>query len=117
MKHKSYYIEAMRYIPVASAGMMMLHCICLLLGIKEYITEILLICMGFLLAENFSRALGYCTLHRCLIHYSYAVMICVWWERYGPGFGDDLTRWRAAMVTVGACLFTLLAMKKLNDKV
>lgn len=94
--------------PVVVAVLMVFHIGCLLCGINEVVTEIATVCCGFYVVYCLSRALGFCGVHRALIYYAYSVMVCIWWERFGGGFGDMLTEARCVMFTLGLILLSYL---------
>lgn len=102
-------IVALKYAPVVSAGVMLLHVLRLALGCSAGIAEW---ACGTAVVPSIvmlltSHAFHFCRLHKAFIVYTMLVDGCCNVER-AIGFGCLLTPMRVLMILAGVALFALL---------
>lgn len=79
----------------------------------DYIyAEVAIVSLGFIMFYKFSVALGFCSLHRTLIMYTYLIVCCIWWRRYF-NIGYLLDGVRIVLTVVGFILFVWILINYL----
>ena len=102
-----------KYLPIASALVMLVHVVFLLMGISVPVAEITFgtSVYGCILMLFTSHGFGFCWLHRQFIVYTFIMTMCIHYQRT-TGFGQFhlLAQW--IMCIYGLILFALLIHKK-----
>ena len=113
---KKISVAVLRYIPIVVAILMCTHCGLSMFGVDERITQWFMVIYGFILVMAFSHALNFCSLHRHLIYYSFAVFCCIVVNRHFGGFGEYIYITRLTMFSIGLILIctVILCQAKTN---
>lgn len=99
-------VLCLKFAPFIGGILMWLHITCLLLGKTFYVVENLigLPIIPCLTAIVWSKAFGFCPMHRCFIAYICAITYCINWQADFVGFGTALLGVRWGLWVIGLLL-------------
>ncbi len=108
--------EIIRYYPPVVASLMCLHIILLLFGCTHWAEEIFFDSSLFsvVLLTVASYAFEFCVWHRLTIFYSYAVSVCIDYQR-NVGF-EHLTFMRLLMLFIGLAILVMFIIRCITRK-
>lgn len=109
--HRKYKLAliSLKYIPIITAFMMLVHVFLLIIGKSSFIAESLagVTLLPSLIIYFFSNTLHFCWLHKCFILYTLVTDVCIKTQRY-IGFGIGIEFLRIIMFLIGIFLFICL---------
>lgn len=111
INHRKYKLAliSLKYIPIITAFMMLVHVFLLIVGKPSFIAESLagVTLLPSLIIYFFSNALHFCWLHKCFTLYTLVTDVCIKTQRY-IGFGISVEFLRIVMFLIGIFLFVCL---------
>lgn len=107
----------LKYAPMIAGFIMWLRVMGLLCGVSYPIAEttIGLPVVPCITCIIWSKAFGFCTIHRHFIGYVGAVTCCIKWQACFAGFGLALPIFRWAVFIIGIALFAWFVYTKLKE--
>lgn len=107
----------LKYIVVIAALIMYIHNILLLTNLDLQLADytISLTIFPAITAMTWSKAFGFCRLHRCFIAYTCLMSYCIKYQE-DFGFGNLLAPARQIMFVIGTILFAFFLTKVYNCK-
>ncbi len=106
-------IALLKYVPVLSAFLMLLHVATLLLGVTLFISEIIVLTIVTIMVIFWSYCFKFCLVHRLTSIYTIIVLWCCYYHRFF-GFGEYLEPIRLIMLYIGVVIFICLGIKYAN---
>lgn len=94
----------LKYIPIISAFLMILHIIVLLFGFTLCISELIILTLVSLMILVWSHSLKFCTIHKFFIVYTLIILWFIYLHRF-IGLGEYLEILRIGMLYLGVILF------------
>lgn len=111
-------VLCLKFAPFIGGILMWLHTICLLLGKTFFVAENLigLPIIPCITAMVWSKAFGFCSMHRCFLAYICMTTYCINWQADFIGFGAALLWVRWGVWAVGLILIIWLIYNLVEKK-
>lgn len=109
-KNERVCIILLKYVPIISAMMMLLHVILLLCGIKVCISQLTVLTLVTIMVIYWSYTLKFCIVHFCSSLYTILILWCCYIQAF-IGFGNYLFLARFITLILGLMLLTSIIIK------
>lgn len=103
-------VVMLKYVPIISSMVMLLHVILLLCGIKVCISQLTVLSLVTIMVIHWSYTLKFCLIPLCSSLYTILILWCCYIQAY-IGFGIYLFTIRLLTLILGIILFISIAIK------
>lgn len=107
-------VVLLKYVPIISSMVMLLHVILLLCGIKVCVSQLTVLSLVTIMVIYWSFTFKFCLIHLCSSLYTILILWCCYIEAY-IGFDSYLFTARVITLILGILLFVAISIKYVRN--